>query len=69
MELKSYTKSELGLLYAPHLDQPGAVSRLMRWIKRCAPLYEALQDSGYEPQQKRFTLKQVELIFTYLGEP
>ena len=69
MQLRSYSKSELAQAYAPHLTVHGAVNRLMNWIKYNQPLYQALQQSGYAVNQRLFTVRQVALIFEYLGEP
>ena len=69
MQLRSYSKSELAQAYAPHLTVHGAVNRLMNWIKYNEPLYQALQQSGYTINQRLFTVRQVTLIFEYLGEP
>lgn len=69
MILKPYSKAELGMAYAPHLTQGGAVNRLMSWINHDASLTEALSQCGYSRHQKVFTIKQVGLIFEHLGEP
>jgi len=47
MDLRSYTKQELALLYFPDSDPDVARAHLMRWIVRCTQLYEQLQKSGY----------------------
>lgn len=69
MKLQSYSKKELGVAYAPNLEVGSAVNRLMYWIKVNKPLTEALEQLGYSRYQKVFTIKQVEKIFEYLGEP
>lgn len=69
MEIKFYTKSELGLLYFPTSTPATACAHLMRWVKNCTPLYHKLCEQGYQTQQKYVTPLQVELIFQYLGEP
>lgn len=69
MQIRSYSKSELAQAYAPHLTVHGAVNRLMAWIKLNAPLYEALKQHGYVDNRRLFTVRQVALIFEYLGEP
>ena len=40
MDLRSYTKQELALLYFPDSDPDVARAHLMRWIVRCTQLYE-----------------------------
>ena len=69
MVIKSYSKSELAQAYAPEITPHAAVNRLMNWIKLNRPLYAALQESGYTDNRRLFTVRQVELIFEYLGEP
>lgn len=69
MEIRSYSKSELAMAYAPDITPHGAVNRLMGWIHFNTELYEALQTVGYRDSQRLFTVRQVELIFRYLGEP
>ena len=69
MELKSYSKGELAQAYAPEITPHAAVNRLMAWIKLNEPLYEALKRHGYVDNCRLFTVRQVALIFEYLGEP
>ena len=69
MDLRSYTKQELALLYFPDSDPDVARSHLMRWIVRCTQLYEQLLKSGYTKNSKEFNPLQVSYIFFHLGEP
>ena len=69
MDLRSYTKQELALLYFPDSDPDVARAHLMRWIVRCTQLYEQLQKSGYTKSSKEFNPLQVSYIFFHLGEP
>ena len=69
MDLRSYTKQELALLYFPDSDPDVARAHLMRWIVRCTQLYEQLQKSGYNKSCKEFNPLQVSYIFFHLGEP
>ena len=39
MDLRSYTKQELALLYFPDSDPDVARAHLMRWIVRCVTIY------------------------------
>ena len=50
MDLRSYTKQELALLYFPDSDPDVARAHLMRWIVRCTQLYEQLPKSGYNKE-------------------
>ena len=69
MDLRSYTKQELALLYFPDSDPDVARAHLMRWIVRCTQLYEQLKKSGYTKNCKEFNPLQVSYIFFHLGEP
>ena len=69
MDLRSYTKQELALLYFPDSDPDVARAHLMRWIVRCTQLYEQLLKSGYTKSSKEFNPLQVSYIFFHLGEP
>lgn len=69
MQIKSYTKKELALAYAPCLSMSGALNRLASWINGNKELLAALSNCGYQPHQRMFTPYQVRLIFEYLGEP
>lgn len=69
MKLKSYSKKELALAYAPDLTLTSALRRLRQWINDDHPLLEALTQAGYRPEQRIFTIKQVEIIFNFIGEP
>ena len=68
--IRSYGKSELALLYFPTAtSKHTAVSHLMSWIRRCAPLNDELYDNGYRPTNKLFSAREVRLITQYLGDP
>ena len=69
MNYKPYTKKELALLYFPGSNPRTAVNHLMSWIRRCTPLWNELQQTGYYPTSKAFTPRQVRAIVDYLGEP
>ena len=67
--IRSYTKKELALMYFPESMPRTAVNHLMSWIRRCEPLWQQLQASGYHPTSKLFTPRQVQAIVEKLGEP
>ena len=67
--IRAYTKKELALMYFPKSIPSTAVYHLMSWIRRCAPLWEQLQATGYETNCKTFTPRQVRAIVEQLGEP
>ena len=62
-------KSALAASYFPELASHQACNRLRRWIIRCMELYDKLRETGYRPEQRIFTPRQVGLIILYLGEP
>ena len=62
-------KSALAASYFPELASHQACNRLRRWIIRCTELYDKLRETGYHPEQRIFTPRQVGLIIHYLGEP
>ena len=41
-EMRAYDKVELALLYCPGRSAESALKTLMRWIKQCQPLMQAL---------------------------
>lgn len=69
MSIRPYSKKELALAYAPYLSMSGALNRLARWISINKKLTDALNEMGYDRNQRFFTTEQVRLIFEYLGEP
>ena len=69
MDLRSYTKQELALLYFPSSSPEVASAHLMRWIRRIPDLMQKLRESGYGKFDKEFTPLQVSHIFYFLGNP
>ena len=69
MDLRSYTKQELALLYFPDSSPVVASAHLMRWIQRNPDLMKKLYQSGYGKNHKEFTPMQVSYILFFLGEP
>ena len=69
MKLKSYSKKELAVAYAPDLTLTSALRRLRQWINDDHPLLEALTQAGYRPEQRVLTIKQVKILFEFIGEP
>ena len=69
MEIKSYPKSELALMYFPGSDPHVALNRMNAWIRRCAPLEEALAACYQSRHAKFFSAQAVRQIVEFLGEP
>lgn len=66
---KVLTRKELAVLYFPDVAPRTATEHLRQWYRRCKPLQAALRLTGYTPQQRTFTPRQVQLFYEYLGEP
>ncbi|MCM1109250.1 MAG: DUF4248 domain-containing protein [Clostridium sp.] len=65
-----YTRRTLALMYFPKSPARQAVRRLTEWIHRCRPLHEQLTRDGREFDRRRnLTIREVHLIFEYLGDP
>lgn len=67
--IRSYSKSELAMLYSPFITPKAAVKKLNRWIAIQPGLTERLQDTGMQPNAKCYTPFQVHIIVEALGEP
>lgn len=64
-----YTKRELAMRYFPGANPRTATNRLARWIKRSEELCRLLKEAGYRPANRLLTVRQLQLIYSYLGEP
>ena len=53
-EMRAYDKAELALLYCPGRSEETALKTMMRWIRQCEPLMEALDAIGYNCRRHRF---------------
>lgn len=67
--VRSYSKSELAMLYSPFITSKAAVRKLNRWISIKPGLIERLQEAGMLPNAKCYTPFQVFIIVEALGEP
>ena len=63
------SKTEMARLYGPGLKDGSALNRLADWMRRSPGLMDDLLETGYKPRQRLFTVRQVEIIFHYLGKP
>lgn len=63
------SKGELALLYMPKATVPVARAYLSSWIKHNEALKNELKATGYSPNAKLLTPKQIKIIFHHLGEP
>lgn len=69
MSTPSLSKKQLALQYFPDITPQGAVHKLMDFVNRDEELLCAIRHTGYRDRQKRFTSRQVGIIYGYLGDP
>ena len=69
LEMRSYGKAELALLYHPCGTPKTAMKTLYRWIKGCPLLMAELESLHYNPKRRTFLKPEVEAIVRHLGEP
>ena len=68
--IRPYSKRELAMMYFPETEnEETAVKNFRRLLLSHRKLLADLYDICYVTRSKRFTSRQVELIFHYLGEP
>ncbi len=63
------TKSDLAMLYAPELSVRGALNRLYRWMHNDKALMADLRAANYRERSHVLTRRQLDIIYSYLGEP
>ena len=68
-QTRTYTKTELALLYSPHSTPSTALQCLTRWMKQCQPLMAELATMGYNKYRHILFRREVESIVKHLGEP
>lgn len=68
-QTRTYTKTELALLYSPHSTPSTALQCLTRWMKQCQPLMAELATMGYNKYRHTLFKREVEAIVRHLGEP
>ena len=62
-------KQDLAMAYFPDHSKESASKRLANEIHSNKPLMAALQATGYRPPQKRLSPRQLQILFSFLGEP
>lgn len=67
--IRSYGRTELALLYNPHLTPQSAWRTLNHWIGLSEALSARLRQLGYNSSSRRFTPAMVAAIVAHLGEP
>ena len=63
------SKADLALAYRPDASQKTALQSLARQLCETPGLMDALKAVGYKKNQKLFTPKQIEVIYTKIGAP
>ena len=66
---RTYTKTELALMYSPNSTPTTALQCLTRWMKQCRPLMSELETMGYNKYRHILLRREVEAIVRHLGEP
>ena len=62
-------KQDLAMAYFPDRSKESAGKLLAREIHTNEPLMSALQSTGYSRPRKILSPKQLQIIFSFLGEP
>lgn len=68
-KIRAYSKTELGMLYAPNRAKHNAWRVVNNWIDHCVPLAQELKNSGLSLNARILSPRQVQIIVNYLGEP
>jgi hypothetical protein len=68
-DYRSYSKTELALMYSPYSTPATALQCLTRWMKQCRPLMVELASMGYNKFRHTLFRHEVEAIVRHLGEP
>ena len=69
MEIRSYGKSELAMLYFPDSELRVATNHLTQWIRNCPELKDALRKCHQSRFAKFYSAEAVRQIVYFLGEP
>jgi len=62
-------KQDLAMAYFDGCSKKTASRLLAREINLTPGLLDALKATGYRPAQKRLSPRQLQILFSYLGEP
>ncbi len=69
LPLKPYYKKDLALRYFPACSEKYALRKLNEWIAVNRSLDRALRDGPESTHDHTYSVRQVKLIFQYLGSP
>ena len=62
-------KQDLAMAYFPDCSKKTASRLFAREINLTPGLLDALLTTGYRPAQKRLSPRQLQILFSFLGEP
>mgnify|MGYP003307599182 CR=1 FL=1 len=62
-------KGDFAQLYSPNVCRRSALRLLNAYIHRAKGLLPLLEELGYSHSARRFTVRQLEAILLYIGEP
>ena len=62
-------KQDLAMAYFPNCSKKTASRLFARELKLTPGLLDALRPTGYRPSQKRLSPRQLQILFSFLGEP
>ena len=63
------SKADLAVAYRPDASISTAIKSLYRHLEETPGLMTALKAIGYNPRQKYFSPKQIEVIYSKIGAP
>lgn len=69
MFIRSYTRTELAMMYMPYLSKSCALKNFNNWLKINKNLWDKLVESGVTERTRRYTPRQVKLIFDAFDMP
>ncbi|NDV58944.1 DUF4248 domain-containing protein [Bacteroides sp. 519] len=67
--IRSFTRSELAMMYMPNLSKATALKNFNNWIKLNKKLQADLLLAGASENTRRYTPKQVKVIFEAFDAP
>ena len=63
------SKQDLDMAYFPDCSKKTASRLFAREINLTPGLLDALRPTGYRPAQKRLSPRQLQILFSHLGQP
>lgn len=66
---RSFTRTELAMMYMPYLSKSSALKNFNAWLKLNQQLQADLLEAGATERTRRYTPKQVKIIFAAFDIP